>query len=129
MAGDLSNGASLTFASSLIAEPTSIRHQNNSRPAIKTSNLATTVDDTFVPGDLNDPGEIVIEFIADATFPAALADICNTAIDTGPAIVFPDSSTWTFDDGFATNLDIDLVMDELMMGTLTIKLSGNNTIS
>ena len=61
-AGDIGTGATVaTSTSAFTANYTNISWGGISRPSIKSSHLGTTGYDTFVIGDLTDPGEVTLE--------------------------------------------------------------------
>lgn len=118
-------GSSIAFSSGFLAEILEITPPGPSRPSIKTSHMLTTTADTFIPGDLADWGELVVEI---AYFPATKPPI-NAA--TGSIVItFTDSaaSTWTFN-GFMTGFEAGVPMEDRATGTARIKVSGDVTVA
>lgn len=122
---DIGTGTTIAFAtSSFVANILSINGQDMSRPSIKTSHMGTTTYDTFVPGDLSDPGstEMTFQFDPDTQPPI------NGAAEV-ITITFPLSSGGTtagkvVTTGFIEAWSWEDPMEELLTGTATIKWTG-----
>lgn len=122
---DLGTGASITFGTSgFTANITAINGQPITRPAIKTSHLGTTTADTFIPGDLYDPGGVQCEIQFDPDdFPPV-----SGAVET-ITVTFPlgaggsVAAKWAFS-GFMTDFSYGVPLEELMTGSFTLKASG-----
>jgi len=128
MAVDNGTGASVTFGtSSFTANITAINGEAIERPAIDTTHLGTTTARTFIPGDLVDHGTLTLEiqFAPDDSPPIKLAAETIT-------VTFPLSAggataaNWAFS-GFATSFSYGVPLEELMTGSLTLKVTGDIT--
>lgn len=122
---DLGTGTTVTFGtSSFTANLVSVDWDGIERASVQTSHLGTTSAHTFIPGDLYNPGEITmnIQFNPDNAPPISSAAETIT-------VTFPLSSggitaaNWA-GTGFATGFTAGVQLEELMTGTLTVKMSG-----
>ena len=100
-----------------------------SRESIQTSHLGTTLDHTFIPGDLVDNGEVSLTIQYDGTLSPPI--ITNGAAET----VTIDwggvgaGNTWAAS-MFQTGFEIgEATVDGLMTATMTLKASGAITIA
>lgn len=127
---DNGTGASVTFGTSgFTANITAINGDSIERPSIDTTHLGTTTARTFIPGDLVDQGNLTLEiqFDPDTTPPI------KTATET-ITVTFPLSSggttaaDWEFS-GFGTSFEYGVPLEELMTGSLTVKVTGDITIT
>jgi hypothetical protein len=120
---EIGTGTSISYATGFFAEILDVSPPGASRESIQTSHMGTTVAHTFLPGDLVDWGELVVEmaFIASTAIPI---DNAAEAI----VISFPDSasSTWTFN-GFMTGFEASVPLEERMTATATVKVTGDVT--
>lgn len=124
MANDIGTGTAIVFGTSgFNAAITGVNVDGVTRPAIDTTHLGTTTARTFVPGDLIDAGTISL----DIQFDPELAIPAKTAAET-ITITWPDTSTWAFS-GFVTNYTGEAGDEELMTGTVQIKVTGDITIT
>lgn len=90
-----------------------------SRPSLKTSHLQTSNYDTFIPGDLADPGESSYTFYHDPDEQPPITGDAESIV-----VTFPTGATVTRS-GFITSSEEGTAMtNELMMATITIKWSG-----
>lgn len=125
---DNGTGASVAFgSSSFTANITAINGEGIERPAIDTTHLGTTTARTFIPGDLVDHGTLTLEiqFDPDDYPPIKLA--AETITVTFPlAGSGTAAAKWEFS-GFATGFDYGVPLEELMTGSLTIKVTGDIT--
>lgn len=127
---DNGTGASITFGtSSFTANITAINGESIERASIETSHLGTTTARTFIPGDLFDPGSISL----DIQFDPDTEPPWNGATET-VTITFPLSSAGTTAadweaSGFMTSFDYGVPLEELMTGTMTVKLTGDITVT
>lgn len=130
MAIDNGTGASITFGtSSFSATVTAINGEAIERVAIETSHLGTTTARTFIPGDLFDPGEVSLELLFDPDNKPPLNGAAETITVTFPvAAGETNGATWAAS-GFVTGFSYGVPLEELMTGTMTIKLSGDITVT
>lgn len=127
MATDIGTGSTITFGtSSFTADVLSIGLSGITREAINTSHMATTADHTFMPTDLVDNGEISLEiaFVAGLTPPI----ITNGAAETVTIAFAGSATTWSMS-AFQTSFDITAPLEDKMIATMTLKVSGAITIS
>jgi len=134
---DISTGATITFATSgFTAEVTAIGLASVNRGSVDTSHFGTAApaagkygNRTFIPGDLSDPGELTMEihFNPDTTPPIdAVAEIITIQFSASDTDVTGATFVGT---GFATGWDMTGPLDDKMTATLTVKWSGNITIT
>ena len=95
------------------------------RAAIPASTLATTGGMEFLAGLLYDPGEISCQLHHN---PAALPPI-NGAAET-VTLTYPDAgaATWAAQ-GFMTSYEVTGELEDRIVATCTIKLSGDITVT
>ena len=121
---DVAVGITIDFATSAFtAEITDVTPPNPNRDSIETSHQGTTVAKTFTPADLLDSGEAAFDFHFN---PAT-----NPPVDQDPediTITFPSGTTWEFE-GFMTDYAPDAPLNDKMVGSATLKVSGEITIT
>lgn len=130
-AAAVATGSSIAFSTTFFAQITKIKHSGISRPALKTSHMGISLagagkfgNDTFIPGKLNDPGELEIEgnFNPDTLIPiegAAEMLTLTIAGATTPA-TFAGSA-------FMTDFEWDGPIEGVMTYKAKVKFSGNVT--
>jgi len=130
MAADQGTATTITFGtSSFSADLLSINGGAITRDAIETTHMTTATGKTFVPADIEDGGEYTMEiaFIGSLVLPTV-----GTAVLETITINWGGTGTgyeWAFS-GFVTSTgDISASINERMTTTLTIKVSGDITIS
>jgi len=131
LACNVSTGLTITFSSGFFAQITDVQWSGITRPAIKTSHMGTAApaagkfgNDTFIPGDLSDPGELQVEghFNPDTLPPIdGAAETCTVSI---PGSATP--ATWA-GSAFMTNFEVGMPLEDKMTFTATLKFSGNIT--
>lgn len=104
-----------------------------SRPSIPTSHLRTTNDDTFIPGNLADPGELEFEYLYDPLTASGNAVDMNDPAET-LTVVWASTGTATVGgkwsaSGFVTGHTINTPMEDRITATVTYKLSGAVTFT
>lgn len=127
---DNGTGASITFGTSgFTANLTAINGEGIERASIETTHLGTTTARTFMGGDLFDPGNVSLELQFDPDNKPPFTGASETI-----TVTFPLSSggstaaTWAAS-GFVTGFDYGAPLEELMTGTMTVKLSGDITVT
>ena len=125
---DNGTGTTITFGTTgFTASVTSISFEGVERPSIDTTHLGTTGGRTFIPGDLPDYGSISLDIQFD---PDTMPPI--TAAPETITVTFPLSAgattpaTWAAT-GFVMGFDANAPLEELMTGTISIKISGDVT--
>lgn len=128
MAGtpDLGTGTILTFAN-ITMDLTSVAMTGISRPSIETTHLGSTPTQTFIPGDLYDPGSIECEFEVDTTSPVTTMDIETIMVASSGSwtIAVGALATWSGSNAFATDFSWNLPTEELATGSFTLKITGD----
>lgn len=109
------------------AKVTAINLNGASRPAIKTSNLATTAWDTFMPGDLADPGDVQVDVILDPDddvfAPLALA-VGTVTLVFPPSVPTNTGATYVNSNAFVTDISAVVPLEDLITASYTIKFGG-----
>lgn len=131
MANDIGQGSYVTFGN--IVGSASTQYKVNtislsglSREVVDASHLLTTGGKQFLGSEYYDPGELSLEIHHDPSLnPVNLL----TNVDTAQVvnIYFANGGTSTYKwsaYGFATQFEASVPKDDMMTGTLTIKLSG-----
>lgn len=120
-------GAAITFNTTFFGEPRNISWSGVTRVAIDTSSLASTIARSFIPGDLFDPGELEVEYNTDVDKDPF--DVIGSAAET-VTLTFPiiatTGATWAAS-GFATAVDQTVPLEDVMVGNMTIKMTGDVT--
>ena len=133
---DVGTGAVVTFATSgFTAQLVNLTINGIARTSVPTSHMGTVAapentfgNMTFMPGDLSDPGELVMEvhFNPDTEPPI---DQPAEVINIDFHIVGDDQENTAWDtNGFVTNYEVGTPLEDKMTATLTVKLTGNITI-
>ncbi len=135
---DVGLGTFLVFArTSWVAEVTEVRWTGVQRAHLDTSHLLTPVDvgpnqfanRTFRPQKLTDPGQLVLNVHFNPNGQKVPLDEQEETIE----VHFPreendaTAAVWSAK-GFMTGMDITIQVEQLMVATITIKLSGHVTM-
>lgn len=123
MTGEVSTGATITFAGGFFAEILDINLQGRSRGSVQTSHMGTSGQHTFVPTKLSDPGGVQVEFAFDPTTAPPIDDAPETV-----TITWEDGSTWAAT-GFMTDFENGAPLEDKMTGSATLKFSGAITVT
>lgn len=127
---DTGFGSTITFQSSLIGQIRNITVDGWERPVINTSHMATANNhDTFIPGDLANPGQITVEMLFDvnSNWKTAMTAAAETVTLTLP-IQSGHSSAATFAcSGFLVSVSKVIPFDDVMTCTAVIQLTGPPT--
>jgi hypothetical protein len=132
MAHDIGQGTFVTFGTIVGAAATHYKVNNVSlggvtRDVVDASHLLTTGGKEFIASEYYDPGELSLEIHHDpALNPVAL--LTNVATNQVCTIVFANGGASTLQwsaYGFASAFEASAPKDDMMTGTLTVKLSGN----
>lgn len=110
---------------------TSIELSGTARPSIKTSHLETSTWDSFIPGDLTDPGEISFEGHFDTQDPLTAVPPFATAASAF-VLKFPiasGDSTAARVEGSAFLVDFSqsIPLEDVVTCSGTLKLTGSLT--
>ena len=82
---------------------------------------------TYIPGDLSDPGELVMEVELNPDTEPPIDQPAETITITFPLVTGDaDAADWQFS-GFATGFEINVPLEDKMTATLTVKATGNVT--
>ena len=135
MAGDpdIGTGAQIDFDTSSYGysgegvELLSLNWSGLSRESIEFTHMETTSPGgrIFKPSDLYDPGTIDVEwhFNADLDPPAMTETVAETI-----TITFDDGTTWVAD-GFMTDFSFSAPLEDKMVASATLKVTGDITIT
>jgi hypothetical protein len=121
----IGTGSQISFGTTnFTAEILDITPPQASREAIRTSHMLTPGYHTFCPADLVDWGELEFEI----HFDPAIEPPINQPAET-ITITFADSAatTWSFS-GFMTAYHAKTPLENMMTGTIRVKVTGNVTI-
>jgi hypothetical protein len=132
MANDIGQGTYVTFGT--IVGSASTQYKVNgvslggvSRDVVDASHLLTSGGKEFIGSEYYDPGELTLEIHHDPSLnPVNLltnvgtAQVCNIIFANGGT----STAKWSAY-GFASAFEATAPKDDMMTGTLTIKLSGN----
>jgi hypothetical protein len=132
MANDIGQGSYVTFGSIVGNAAThykvnSISLGGVSRDVVDASHLLTTGGKEFIGSEVYDPGELTLEIHHDpALNPINL--LTNVSTNQVCTIIFANGGSNTAQwsaYGLASAFEASAPKDDMMTGTLTIKLSGN----
>ena len=145
---DLGTGAIFSFPTggTTHAQVVSAEWSDISRPSIKTTYMGTAPGgtgtsiiayDTFIPGDMIDPGQVALEMHFDTnncgTATSGLLGLIQGAAGTFN-IQWPLSGTegtravWAAS-GFVTGASVSTPLEDKIMANVTLKLSGAPTVT
>lgn len=133
-AQDIGWGSTLTYQSGLIGRITGVSVANfGAREPRETSYMASTNGwRTFLPTDLKDPGELTVEAWFDknmAGMKTAAAAAAETVTLTMPIHAGGSSAATAACSGFATSFGWEVPQDDVMSESVTIKLTGEPTMT
>ena len=130
MALDTGNGTSITFgSSSWSGQFTSVRRAGETRPAIDSTNLATTTARTFIAADLVDRGSLECDIQYDPDDPPPTNSVAETITLTFPVPSGQSNGATIAGTGFITDHDLDIPEGDIMTGSITIKWAADVTFS
>lgn len=92
------------------------------RKAIQTTYMGTTTAHTFIPGDLQDPGELTldVQFPQDGDMSTLMAAAAETI-----TVKFRGSTTHSMSaSGFVRSCSVAVPVDDLMTSTIVVKFTG-----
>lgn len=132
MANDIGQGSYVTFGSIVGAGATCYKVNNVSlggvtRDVVDASHLLTVGGKQFIGSEYYDPGEITLEIHHDPSLnPVALLTNVGTAqvVTIVQANGGSTTAVWSAF-GFASGFEASIPKDDMMTGSLTIKLSGD----
>ena len=126
---DVGTGATIAFATSLwTGHIENISWGGITRESIPTAHLLTTGGETFIVGDLYDPGELEIEFQYAPDDRPPFDQVAETITLTYPLIAGGSSAANHNGTGFMTDFAPGTVgVDELMTGRGSVLWIFNNT--
>jgi hypothetical protein len=132
MAKDIGQGTFVTFGSIVGSAATqyavnSVSLGGVSRDVVDASHLLTSGGKEFIGSEYYDPGELTLEIHHDPSLnPINL--LTNVSTAQAVSIIFANGGTTTAKwsaYGFASAFEASAPKDDMMTGSLTIKLSGN----
>lgn len=134
MAHDIGQGSYVTFGTLVGAGATHYKVNNISlsgvsREVVDASHLLTSGGKVFLASEYYDPGELSLEIHHDPSL-NPLVLLTNVATAQACNIYFANGGTTTLlwsAYGYASSFEASVPKDDMMTGTLTIKLSGNLT--
>lgn len=115
---DVGTGTTISMTGTFAANVLAINWSGWTRGAIDTTYMLTATACTFKPTDLYDPGELSVDIQLKTDEKPPITDVPGNV-----TITFPDAETWIAE-GFATGFEFADPLEDLITGTLTIKLSG-----
>ncbi len=132
MANDIGQGTFVTFGTIVGSAATcykvnSVALGGVSRDVVDASHLLTSGGKEFIASEYYDPGELTLEIHHDPSLnPTAL--LTNVGTAQVCTIIFANGGTTTAKwsaYGFASSFEATAPKDDMMTGSLTVKLSGN----
>jgi hypothetical protein len=129
MAADIGQGTYVTFGTALHTATgykiTGVNHGGISRAVADATHMTSSAKE-FVASAIYDPGELSVEVLFDPAIKPT-ADLVNVATNQVVNVYWASGGTatalWSAY-GFATQFEAGAQMEDMMSGTLTIKLSG-----
>lgn len=130
MGANVGTGATIGFGTSTFSGLIrKINGRDFSRPSVKTSHLASSVWDSFMPGDLTDPGGVELELLFDPTAAATRPTIgaaetitVNFPLESGSSVNSKVACS-----GFIESWGYEVPLEELMTAKVVIKFTGTPT--
>lgn len=134
---DVTTGSTIVFGTSgFTSEIMSFTWSGIAREPIDTSHLGTAAassnefgNRTFIPGRLIDPGEATLERHFDPDQDIPIGAVAETITITFPLVTGDTTAANWAGSGFATAFDVTGPLDEKMTATMTVKFSGNITMT
>lgn len=132
MAADIGQGSFVSFGTMVGNAAThykvnSISLGGVSRDVVDASHLLTTGGKQFIASEIYDPGELSLEIHHDPSI-NPLNLLTNVSTNQACVITFANggntTTVWSAF-GFASSFEASVPKDDIMTGTLTIKLSGD----
>ena len=123
---EVATGTTITWDSGFCtAKVRGINWTGISRESVETTQFETLIGKTFMPGDLFDPGEVSIDmlFDVDAEPPWETTDVADTF-----TVTFPGGSSWSCS-AFLIGFEWSGQLEEVLSATMTLKCTGNITVS
>jgi hypothetical protein len=128
---DIGQGTYVTFGTALSGTAgykiTGVNHGGISRAVADATHMQTVGGKQFVASEIYDPGELSVEVLFDPSI-RPIVDLTNVATAQQLNVYWANGGTtttlWTAY-GFATGFEAGAQMEDIMSGTLTIKLSGS----
>ncbi len=122
----IGTGAAVTYQSGLFAEILSLEWTGITRDVYETTHMGTTGGKTYGDGNLYDPGELSVELAFDnpdgGWITAMLANPETTTVTVS------NGNTWAAS-GFMSEFEWSAPLEDRMVATATIKLSGGITLA
>ena len=125
MAKDVGTGTTIAITgvtSYFTGQVNAINFTGFERPVIDVTDMETTGGREKIAGDLVDYGSIDVDVFLDPDEPPPM-----TVPPGLVTITFPSSKQWTFTTGFASNWTAEIPLEDRMISTLTVALSGDFT--
>lgn len=127
---DIGTGTTITFGTSgFSAYLASIDGPSMHRDAVETTHMATSINKTFMPGDLVDRGEINITVHFDPSLTPPIASAAESVTIRWPLPSgLTNAATWV-GSAFMTDYTPGAEIEGLMTASATLKISGAVTIT
>jgi uncharacterized membrane protein len=129
MAIDIGQGTYVSFGTALNVSTgykiTAVNHGGVARPVADATHMTSSAKE-FVASAIYDPGELSVEVHFDPAIKPT-ADLANVATNQTVNVYWASGGTTTTlwsAYGYATGFEAGAQMEDMMSGTLTIKLSG-----
>lgn len=136
MGSDIGQGATVSFGAILTNSTTSNTFKVNNvnwggitRDVVDASHMLTSGGKDFVASEIYDPGELSIEIQYDPSV-NPITPLTNATTAQVVYMRFPSGGTATYAwsaHGYMSGFEAGIPRDDMMTGTVTIKLSGNVT--
>lgn len=116
----IGTGSSIEFQTGFFAEVLDIKPPAPTREPVQTSHMLTTTAHTYMPVELVDWQELVVEMAFEPSVELPMNEEPEEVV-----ITFDDSgdTTWTFQ-GFMTKFEPSVPLENRCTGTATIKVTG-----
>ena len=125
---DIGTGVAITFSTGFLAQITSVDFSGISRESVDTSHMGTVGAHTHMPVDLIENGSLDIEIHFDPDTTPPINAVAETVVVTFPLGAGQTSAaTWSFS-AFMTNYKPGIPMEDIMVASCTLKISGDITI-
>lgn len=125
---DIGTGTTVAFATTSFApQVTNVSWDGISREEIDSSHMGTTGARTSIPGDLYDPGDLVLEIWFVSSELSGATEMWKKPAET-MTLTFPDSGTFVAS-VFCTGFSLNDPMEDGMTATVTFKIADDITIT
>jgi len=131
MASAIGTGSGITF-SGWSGAVTNITRNSVSRPAVRSSYLGSTTWDTFLPGKISNPGQVVMDVHFDPSKVTQYETLISNTTPTTLYLTIGTENTATTNaqvtaSAFVVDVEQALPLEDMMTGSITFQMTSTPT--